>query len=96
MILAVMNNMNDKKKVLSKAKEIRNSIEDKYKTVFIRTDLNKKRTGPVDAETRRQPEQDLHNLPKRNHRDPVNTKAHTLHMYIETQHKYVTSMHDMH
>ena len=39
MILAVMNNMNDKKKVLSKAKEIRNSTEDKYKTVFIRPDL---------------------------------------------------------
>ena len=38
-ILAVMNNMNDKKKVLSKAKEIRNSTEDKYKTVFIRPDL---------------------------------------------------------
>ena len=39
MILAVMNNMNDKKKVLGKAKEIRNSTEDKYKTVFIRPDL---------------------------------------------------------
>ena len=35
MILAVMNNMNDKKKVLNKSKKIRNSTEEKYKTVFI-------------------------------------------------------------
>ena len=35
-------------------------------------------------ETRRQPEQDLQNLPKRNHRDPVNTKAHTAHVHRNT------------
>lgn len=39
MILAVMRNINDKKKVLSKAKEIRNSSEERYNTVFIRPDL---------------------------------------------------------
>ena len=84
MVLAVMNNMNDRKKVLSKAKEIRNSAEEKYKTVFSRPDLTPRQRGntktltsPADAETRSQPEQDLQNLPKRNHRDQVNPKAHT-------------------
>ena len=38
-IIAVMNNMNDKKKVLSKVKEIRNSTKEKYKRVVIRPDL---------------------------------------------------------
>jgi hypothetical protein len=59
-ILAVMNNMNDKKRVLSKVKEIRNSTEENYKTVFIRPNLtprqranSKKLTDPADAETRR-------------------------------------------
>ena len=62
LILAVKNNMNDKKKILSKGKEIRNSTEEKYKTVFIIPDLtprqranSKQLTGPSDAEMRRQP-----------------------------------------
>ena len=90
-ILAVMNNINVEKKVLSKTKEIRNNSEQMYKSDFIRSDLRprqrankKKLTGPADAETRIQTEQDLHILPKRNYRDPVNTKATTANVHRST------------